>query len=154
MELGIVSVPLHTIYLKSDLVSGAAIVGLRPTLPIEGVSLILGNYLAGEKVVPELQIVTEPEGIKEVDCDDETAASIFPSCAVTRAMTRRMNNEDLEDSVVNLADTFMSHTHGKNAKESSNHLRSTEDLEADPVISERDKLIEEQMKDPEVARLA
>ena len=52
VKLGIISVPLHTIYLKSDLVSGAAIVGLRPTLPIEGVSLILGNDLAGEKVIP------------------------------------------------------------------------------------------------------
>ena len=97
-------------------------------------------------VIPELQVVTEPEEIKE--------APIFPSCTVTRAMTRKMNNEDLEDLVVNLADTFMSHSHGKDAKESSNHLRSTEDLEADPAILERDKLIEEQMKDPEVARLA
>ena len=49
-------------------------------------------------VIPELQVVTEPEGIKE--------APIFPSCTVTRAMTRKMNNEDLEDSVVNLADTL------------------------------------------------
>ena len=32
VELGIVSVPMHTIYLKSDLVSGAVVVGLRPTL--------------------------------------------------------------------------------------------------------------------------
>ena len=54
VELGIVSVPLHSIHLKSDLVSGEVVVGLRPTLPIEGVSLILGNDLAGEKVIPEL----------------------------------------------------------------------------------------------------
>ena len=35
VELGIVSVPMHTIYLKSDLVSGEVVVGLRPTLPME-----------------------------------------------------------------------------------------------------------------------
>ena len=34
------------------------------------------------------------------------------------------------------------------------HLTPPKDQETDPVISERDKLIEEQMNDPEVARLA
>ena len=34
------------------------------------------------------------------------------------------------------------------------HLKSSEDQETGRVVSERDKLIEEQMKDPEVARLA
>ena len=46
VELGIVSVPMHTIYLKSDLVTGAVVVGPRPTLPIEGV---LENDLAGKR---------------------------------------------------------------------------------------------------------
>ena len=38
--------------------------------------------------------------------------------------------------------------------ESSSHLKSSENQEIGHVVSERDKLIEEQMKDPEVARLA
>ena len=79
VELGIVSVPLHTIYLKSDLVSGAVVVGLCPTLPIEGVALILGNDLAGKRVIPELQVVTEQEIMKEGSHDVEAISLIFPS---------------------------------------------------------------------------
>ena len=154
VELGIVRVPLHSIHLQSDLISGDVVVGLRPTLPMEGVSFILGNDLAGDKVIPELQVVTDPEVMEEVDCDVETTSHVFPSCAVTRAMAREMAQKDCEDSLMNLADTFMSHPQGNDVKESSNHLKSSEVLEAGLNISERDKLIEEQMKDQDLARLA
>ncbi|KAL5007639.1 hypothetical protein ScPMuIL_016445, partial [Solemya velum] len=50
VELGFVNVLLHCVYLKSDMVTGPVTIGVRPELPIEGVSLILGNDLAGEKV--------------------------------------------------------------------------------------------------------
>lgn len=153
LELGIVSVLLHTICLKSDLVSRSVVVGLYPTLTIEGVPLILGNGLAGEKVIPELQVVTEQEAMKEVDHDAGTTLNIFPSCAVTGAMVREINNKNPEDSVVNLDDTFMSHSHGSNIKESSKGVELSEDPESSIVISDRDRLIEEQRKDPELARL-
>ena len=52
-----------TIYFKSDL---EVVVDLRPILPMEGVSLILGNDLVGERVIPDLQVVIEQEVIKEV----------------------------------------------------------------------------------------
>ena len=51
IEGGCVNVPLHKVNLVSDLVTGSVVVGTRPTLPIKGVSLILGNDLAGGKVV-------------------------------------------------------------------------------------------------------
>ena len=51
VECGLVTLPLHQVNLKSDLVSGTVTVGARPSLPIEGVHLILGNDLAGDKVV-------------------------------------------------------------------------------------------------------
>ena len=44
-ERGIVSVPLHSLYLKSDLVTGQVKVGLRSSLPVKGVSLLLGPDL-------------------------------------------------------------------------------------------------------------
>jgi hypothetical protein len=47
VELGRFNVPLHSIYLKSDLVTGPVIVGVRHNLPFEGDSLLLGNDLAG-----------------------------------------------------------------------------------------------------------
>ena len=51
--IDIISVPLHRINLKSDLISGTVIVGVRPELPVKGVSMLLGNDLAGGKVLPE-----------------------------------------------------------------------------------------------------
>ena len=46
-------VPLHTVYLKSDLVTGPVKVGIQSSLPFEGVHLILGNDLAvGQTKVP------------------------------------------------------------------------------------------------------
>jgi hypothetical protein len=39
--------------IKSDLITGPVIVGVRHNLPFEGVSLLLGNNLAGIKVVAE-----------------------------------------------------------------------------------------------------
>ena len=43
VELGVVSVPLHVVNLKTDLVSGPVMVGIRPSLPVQRISLILGN---------------------------------------------------------------------------------------------------------------
>jgi hypothetical protein len=44
------SVPLHHINLKSDFVSGQVVVGVRPTLPVEDISLLFGIDMAGDKV--------------------------------------------------------------------------------------------------------
>jgi hypothetical protein len=38
-------------YLKSDFVSGQVVVGVRPTLPFEDISLLFGIDLAGDKVI-------------------------------------------------------------------------------------------------------
>ncbi len=53
---GCLSVPLHNIHLQSDLVSGNVVVALCSHIPIDGLSFILGNDLAGGRVqvVPEV----------------------------------------------------------------------------------------------------
>ena len=51
VECGFVNVLLHNIYLSSDLVTGLEDVGIRPSIPFKGVHLLLGSYLAGDKVV-------------------------------------------------------------------------------------------------------
>ena len=51
--MDIISVPLHRINLKSDLISGTFIVGVWPELPVKGVYMLLGNDLAGGKVLPK-----------------------------------------------------------------------------------------------------
>lgn len=55
------SVPLHNVFLQSDLIKGPVVLGIRPSLPVEGVSVILGNNLAGDRVwrdVPPPPMVT------------------------------------------------------------------------------------------------
>lgn len=56
IELGGVRVPLHTVYLRSDIVTGLVKVAVRTQLPLKGILLILGDDLAGSKVscLPEV----------------------------------------------------------------------------------------------------
>ena len=49
VELETVSVPLHKVILNCNIVSGPVILGVRHSLPVKGIDLILGNDLAGEK---------------------------------------------------------------------------------------------------------
>ena len=51
-------VPLHNVYLSSNLVSGLLTLGIRPSLPFDEVHLLLGNDLAGNRVVSN-PVVTE-----------------------------------------------------------------------------------------------
>ena len=48
---GLHSVPLHHINLKSDFVSGHVVVGVRPTLPFDDISLLFGIDMAGDKFI-------------------------------------------------------------------------------------------------------
>ena len=78
VEFGFVNVPLHNIYLSSDLVKGPVAVGIRQTLPFKGVHLLLGNDLAGDKVV-----VTPLVTRHQTDSNDSTSVSDhFPSSLV------------------------------------------------------------------------
>ena len=51
VEYGLVNVTLHNIYMSSDLVNCPVAVGIRQTLPLKGVHLLLGNDLAGDNVL-------------------------------------------------------------------------------------------------------
>ena len=46
-EMGFVNVPLHDVSLLSDLVTGDFKVGVRPSLPIQNVQVLLGNDIMG-----------------------------------------------------------------------------------------------------------
>ena len=50
VECGFVNVPLHNIYLSSDLVNSPVAVGIRQTLPFKDIHLLLGIDLAGIKL--------------------------------------------------------------------------------------------------------
>ena len=60
VECGFINLLLHNMYLSSDLVIGPVAVGIRPSLPFKGVHLLLGNDLAGDKVVVDPLLTSTP----------------------------------------------------------------------------------------------
>ena len=99
IELGTVRVPLHQIELSSEVVSGPVIVGLRSSLPVKGIDLVLGNDLAGGKVEANPCVSDTPNS--HASDFVEVIPGLFPVCAVTRAMARRaLDQVSDEQSVV------------------------------------------------------
>ena len=43
VEMGVLDVPLNEVNIKSGLINGNIVIGMRPSFPVEGISLILGN---------------------------------------------------------------------------------------------------------------
>ena len=103
VECGFVNVPLHNIYLSSDLVTGLVAVGIQPSLPFKGVHLLLGNDLAGDKVVVNPLLTTIPCLDQPPDPIEQEIPDLYPSCAVTRAMAKKAKQNDGE---IDLTDTF------------------------------------------------
>ena len=60
VECGTVNIPLHHVNLSSDLVTGLVVIGITPSLPFKGVHLLLGNDLAGDKVVVNPLVTDTP----------------------------------------------------------------------------------------------
>ena len=50
-EMGVLEVLPHEVNIKSSLINGNVGIGMRPSLPVEGISVILGNDLTGETVM-------------------------------------------------------------------------------------------------------
>ena len=104
VECGFVNVPLHNIYLSSDLVTGLVAVGIRPSLHFKGVHLLLDNDLAGDKVVVNPLLTTIPCLDQPPDPIEQEIPDLYPSCAVTRAMAKKAKQNDGE---IDLTDTFL-----------------------------------------------
>lgn len=87
MDLAISWVPLHKVMLDCELFQGEAKLAVHPELPIEGISVILGNDLAGAHVwadVPPPVVAPVPLG-RLVPYQE--LPEVFTACAVTCAMT-------------------------------------------------------------------
>ncbi|VDI00377.1 Hypothetical predicted protein [Mytilus galloprovincialis] len=157
VELGCIDVPLHRIYLKSDLITGPVVVGVRPNLPVEGVTLLLGNDLARNKVVAEPIVTSEP--VVDVKSPEDDA-ELYPACVVTRAMARKQQDENLQTDkfdYMDLSDTFIADIEGPGNSEKAiikppsvnkNVIMPWPDVNSHSL--DRKNLSEEQHKDPEI----
>ena len=82
------------------------------TLPAKGVSMLLGNDLAGGKVITEPKVVMEPVTSAETEKIEEEIPGVFPSCVVTRAQARKMAEDTrasihTEDDLIDLSKIFL-----------------------------------------------
>ena len=169
VEMGVLEVPLHEVNIKSSLINGNIVIGMRPSLPVEGISLILGNDLAGEKVMVDPRVVEKPRDDEETERLAEKFPGIFPASVVTRSMKAKkevIKEQGKEE--IGLSGTFLENIDGKfeerNKEKADNALMRNEsrnvkenipekqESESRSVIS-RQNLIENQSNDKELLDL-
>ncbi|KAL4006226.1 NLR family CARD domain-containing protein 3 [Sarotherodon galilaeus] len=90
--------PVHQVYIKSELVTGFFPVAVCPTLPIEGVAMLLGNDIAGGLVRPSLEVLDKP--LSSDAPEISVTPKLYPACVVTRAQARKDGDVTLTDSVL------------------------------------------------------
>ncbi|XP_043094185.1 uncharacterized protein LOC122344704 [Puntigrus tetrazona] len=105
ISMEVIKVPLHRVHLQSELVTGFVDVGVRPTLPVPGIEFILGNDLAGGRVLPVLEVLDNPVITPTSAELTQRFPEVFPACVLTRSQTKRMGTE------FTLDDTFMCTDH-------------------------------------------
>ena len=148
-------VPPHS---ESDQVTGPVIAGIRLTLPIKGISMILGNDFAGGRVRSDHIVTNLPN---ENNGNDEKNQDLYPAYAVTRAMAKKKlaesnaENLPLIDDSLNLNENFIS-----NQKEQdlvTGRTQNSSNLHALRIMEEnvghnfsRDRIIAEQGNDPDL----
>ena len=170
VEMGVLEVPLHEVNIKSSLINNNNIViGMRPSLPVEGISLILGNDLTGEKVMVDPRVVEKPRDDEKMESLAEKFPGIFPASVVIRSM--KANKEAIKEQgkeEIGLSGTFLEKIDGKleernkekaekalmrnesrNVKE---NIPEKQEGESKSVIS-RQNLIKEQNNDKELLDL-
>ena len=169
VEMGILEVPLHEVNIKSSLINGNIVIGMRPSLPVEGISLILGNDLAGEKVMVDPRVVEKPRDDEKTERLAEKFPGIFPASVVTHSMKGKkeaikeqgkeeiglsgtfLENIDVkfEERNKEKADKALMRNESRNVKE---NIPEKQESESKSVIS-RQNLIVEQSKDKELLDL-
>ena len=159
-------VPLHEVNIKSSLINGNIVIGIRPSLPVEGISLILGN---GEKIMVDQRVVEKPRDDEKMERLAEKFPGIFPASVVTRSMKAKKEAiKEQGKEEIGLSGTFLENIEGKfekrNMPKAENALMRNESRnvkgnipgkqegESRSVIS-RQNLIEEQSNEKELLDL-
>ena len=155
-----VSVPLHQISLDSEIVCGTVIVGVVDSLPMQGISMLLGNDLAGERVVPHPRMVEKLSVSEDTEKIEREHPETLLPCVVTRAEAKRTEDsttkmEGEENEIIDLSQTCLSHEIGLNPvleqTPSSNRNPQEKIVDVAPV-TEKSKAVE-QREDNQIAPL-
>ena len=111
VELYVLNMPLHEMFLKSKFITRPVVVGVWPSLPMRKVSFILENDLAGGKVVGSAHVFSIPFCESEVK-SVERFPELFTACAVTRAISRSVQCPADNDSPVERKDILVYYLRG------------------------------------------
>ena len=87
------SAPLHQVCISSSHVNGPVTVGITSSLPIDGIDFLLGNDLAGGKVVANSLVTDMPCNCQQLD----PVPNLDPAGVVTRASKEQ---ESITDTLV------------------------------------------------------
>ena len=87
------SAPLHQVYISSSHVNGPVTVGITSSLPIDGIDFLLGNDLAGGKVVANSLVTDMPCNCQQLD----PVPNLDHAGVVTRASKEQ---ESITDTLV------------------------------------------------------
>ena len=141
-------------------------IGVRSSLPVRGITVLLGNDLAGGRVIANPKVSDKPQMLTDDEGTTKHLSELFPACAVTRAMLRArsspntlLEQNETKDSTLSstskeeqldLTDTFLGHLPGDSST-SSNYTakQQVNELNVHSALSQQD-LIKEQANDPEV----
>ena len=145
------SIPRHNIRLVSRLVSGPVTVGVRSSLPHEGIQLILGNDLVGDKVIVDPILTARPCADSPVDPIEKEIPGLYPACAVTHAFETKKeerekktlkNNKtmskkalDVSNRDINLGETVVGHALSESVSPSDLQSQKSSSLDlSDPSL--------------------
>ena len=151
-----VSVPLYTVYLRSGLVTGPVVVGARPILPVQGISLLLGNDLAGSKVIPGLAVDNKPKLTKDVDKLDTLIPGFFLACVVTRAAARQAASKSNHTTQSEQSDggvpspRVADETSLKDVHDKGTACTTDDHVNVEAIKCTREQLFQAQEEDPEL----
>ena len=116
---------------------------MRPSLPIEGTALILGNDLAGERVMVDPRVVEKPRDDEKTKRLAEKFPGIFPASVVTRSMKAKkevIKEQGKEE--IGLSGTFLENINGKS--EERNKEKAEKALRRNESKNEKENIPEKQ----------
>ena len=87
---------------------------MRPSLPVEAISLILGNDLEGDKVMVDPRVVENPRNDEKTERLAEMFPGIFPASVVTHSMkAKKKAIKEQGKEEIGLPGTFLENIDGK-----------------------------------------
>jgi hypothetical protein len=96
------------INLKSNFAYGEVVVGVRPKLPVQDISLLFGINVAGGKVIMD-PLVSEEASYEDNELENRV---VFPVCAVTLATKMPLAEEEtlLQGGIIEISDVELKDT--------------------------------------------